>query len=126
MKKMILLPAIAAVGLLFAGCASVQTVKGSNLANQPISNTGATIAHVNSQNWGIYLFSIPLLTGATDSMGNIAVLKDTVNLHSLTPLMVKEARKAGATKLYNMASQYSEFGLIFYSRKLNMSANAVR
>ena len=126
MKKMILWAACLAAGLLFTGCASTKLVKDPDLNQQPIATTGTTVAHVNSQNWGVYLFTLPLFTGSTEAPGSIAVLKDTVNVPSVVPMMTKEAKSAGAAKMLNMTSQYSECGLIFYVRNVNISANAVR
>lgn len=126
MKKMILQAMILSVGLLLAGCASTTMVKDPDLNRQPIATAGTTVAHVNSQNWGVYLFSLPLFTGSTEAPGDITAFKDTVNIPSVAPMMTKEAKIAGAAKMLNMTSQYSDFGLIFYVRKVNISANAVR
>lgn len=126
MKKMMLFISVAAVGLLFAGCASVEAVQGANLSGEKISNSGTPIAHLNAQNWGIYLFSIPLLTGSTEAPGSIAVLKDTVNVQSMMPVVTAKSKELKASKTLDLASQYSVGGLIFYTRKINISANAVR
>ncbi|MGE4564225.1 MAG: hypothetical protein AB7F32_05095, partial [Victivallaceae bacterium] len=94
MKKIILQAMILSVGLLLAGCASTTMVKDPDLNRQPIATTGTTVAHVNSQNWGVYLFSLPLFTGSTQSPGDITAFKDTVNIPSVAPMMTKEAKAA--------------------------------
>lgn len=126
MKKMILSLSLAVAAVLFAGCVSVETVKGADLNKQAISNSGTAVAHVNVQNWGIYLFTIPLFSGSTDAVGSIAVLKDTVNPQAVVPVVAAEAKKLGGSKVLDMASQYSEFGFIFVSRSINVSGNVVR
>ena len=126
MKKMILSLSLAAAAIVFAGCVSVETVKGADLNAQSISNSGTTVAHVNVQNWGIYLFSIPLLSGDTNSVGSIAVLKDTVNPEAVVPVVTAEAKKLGGKKVYDLASQYNEFGFIFVNRSINVSGNVVK
>ena len=126
MKKIMLFVSAVAVGLLFAGCVSVEAVQGSDLNGEGIANTGTPVAHINAQNWGIYLFSIPLLTGATDTPGSIAVLKDTVNVESMIPVVTARSRALKATKTLDLASQFSVSGFIFYTRSINVSANAVR
>ena len=126
MKKIMLLLSIAAVGLFMSACASVEVVKDPNLNGQAIANSGRTIAHLDAQNWGIYLFTIPLLTGSTENPGSIDVLKDTVNLPSLMPVLTAKSKALGASKTLNLASQYSESGLIFYTRSINISGNAVK
>ena len=126
MKKIMLLLSIAAVGLFMSACASVEVVKDPNLNGQAIANSGRTIAHLDAQNWGIYLFSIPLLSGDTSSIGSIAVLKDTVNAEAVAPVVAAEAAKLGGKKVLDMASQYNEFGVIFVNRSINVSGNVVR
>lgn len=126
MKKIMLLLSIAAVGLFMSACASVEVVKDPNLNGQAIANSGRTIAHLDAQNWGIYLFTIPLLTGSTANPGSIDVLKDTVTVGSLMPVLTAETKKLGATKVLNLASQYKVGGFIFYTRQINISGNAVR
>ena len=126
MKKIMRLLSIAAVGLFMSACASVEVVKDPNLNGQAIANSGRTIAHLDAQNWGIYLFTIPLLTGSTENPGSIDVLKDTVNVPSLMPVLTAKSKALGASKTLNLASQYSESGLIFYTRSINISGNAVK
>ena len=126
MKKIMLFASALAAGLLLSACASVEIVKDKNLSGQKIANSGTTLAHVDAQNWGIYLFTIPLLTGSTANPGSIDVLKDTVTVGSLMPVLTAETKKLGATKVLNLASQYKVGGVIFYTRQINISGNAVR
>lgn len=126
MKKIMFLLSVAAFGLLFAGCASVEVVPNKNLNGEKISLAGAPIAHLNAQNWGLYLFSIPLLTGAADAPGDVAVFKDTVNVESMIPVITAKSKELNATQTLDLASQYSVCGLIFYARSVNISANAVK
>ena len=126
MKKIALFLSVVAVGLLFAGCASVEVVQNPNLNGQRVSLSGTPVAHLNAQNWGIYLFSIPLFTGSTTSPGNIAVLEDTVNVESMVPVITAKSRELKASRTLDLASQYSVGGFIFYTRSINLSANAVK
>ncbi|WP_294504516.1 hypothetical protein [uncultured Victivallis sp.] len=126
MKKIALFLSVAAVALLFAGCASVEAVQNPNLNGQRVSLSGTPVAHLNAQNWGIYLFTIPLLTGSTTSPGNIAVLEDTVNVESMIPMVTAKSNELKASRTLDLASQYSVGGFIFYTRSINVSANAVK
>lgn len=126
MKKIALFLSVAAVALLFAGCASVEAVQNPNLNGQRVSLSGTPVAHLNAQNWGIYLFTIPLLTGSTTSPGNIAVLEDTVNVESMIPMVTAKSSELKASRTLDLASQYSVGGFIFYTRSINVSANAVK
>ena len=126
MKKIMLFASALAAGQLLSACASVEIVKDKNLSGQKIANSGTTLAHVDAQNWGIYLFTIPLLTGSTANPGSIDVLKDTVTVGSLMPVLTAETKKLGATKVLNLASQFKVGGFIFYTRQINISGNAVQ
>ena len=126
MKKLIFSLSLAAAAVLFSGCVSVETVKGADLNKQALGNAGITVAHLNVQNWGIYLFKIPLISGSTEDVGSMAFFKDTVNPASVTPIIAAESRKLGGTQLLDLASQYKEFGFIFVSRSINLSGNAIR
>ncbi len=125
MKKTIALFLSAAVAAVLSGCVGIETVDKKDLNGQT-SNLGQPVAHINAQNWGLYLLTIPLLTGSTDSVGSIAVMKDTVNAESMVPVVTAESKKLGATKTLDLASQYSVSGLLFYFREINVSANAVK
>ncbi|MBO5762704.1 MAG: hypothetical protein J6R85_02435 [Lentisphaeria bacterium] len=126
MKKLMFLSAMAAAAVLFTGCVSVNTVEKTNLNGERLSLAEAPVAHINVQNWGIYLLHIPLLTGSTEAPGSIAVFKDTVNAQSVLPVLTAESKKLGAKKTLDIASQYSESGLLIVSRQINMSGNAVK
>lgn len=127
MKKTIaLFLAIFATAVVFTGCVSVETTSPANLNGQDLSLQGQTAAHINVQNWGLYLFSIPLLTGSTENPGSMAFIEDTVNVESVLPVMTAKSKELKASKTLDLASQYSDFGLIFYFRSINMSGNAVR
>ena len=126
MKKIALFLSVAAVALLFAGCASVEAVQTPNLNGQRVSLSGTPVAHLNAQNWGIYLFSIPLFAGSTENPGSIAVLEDTVNVESMIPMVTAKSRELKASRTLDLASQYSVGGFIFYTRSINVSANAVK
>ena len=126
MKKITFSLAALAAGLLFAGCASVDVIQNPDQNGEKLATRGKTIAHLNCQNWGIYLFSIPLLTGSTTSPGDIAVLEDTVNVQSTLPVITSKSRELGASKLLDLSSQYSETGFIFYSRNINISGNSIK
>ncbi len=126
MKKITFSLAALAAGLLFAGCASVDVIQNPDLNGEKLATRGKTIAHLNCQNWGIYLFSNPLLTGSTTSPGDIAVLEDTVNVQSTLPVITSKSRELGASKLLDLSSQYSETGFIFYSRNINISGNSIK
>lgn len=112
--------------LVFAGCSSVSVAQKSDLNNQALAPAGTNVAHINAQNFGLYLFSLPLLTGGVENEGTMVWNKDTVTVTSTGNLLTKTSKELGASKSLDMASQYSCTGFIFYIRNVNMSANAVK
>jgi len=114
-----------------SGCASVQIAPRESLNNQKLtSGPEQNIAHINAQNWGLYCFSIPLLTGDTEKKDTIAVMKDTVNVKSVADLATRKSRELGATKSLDMVSSTNSVWImplfvIFY-RSVEVSTNAVQ
>ena len=125
-KKLSLLLALTGAAVLFAGCSTVQTADVKTFNNQSITASGTSVAHVSGYTSGLYLLWIPLLTGSTANPGSIDVLKDTVTVGSLMPVLTAETKKLGATKVLNLASQFKVGGFIFYTRQINISGNAVQ
>ena len=126
MKKVLLIASVLVAALMFASCASVEIVKDENLNGQKVTRQGQTIGHVNAQNWGLYFFTIPLITGSTEEVGKISFFKDTVNPEAMMNAMTTECKKEGATAVYDVVSQAGKWGLLIYSRSINMSGNAVK
>ena len=124
MKKIMLLACAILTAAVFAGCCSVETTKTLN--NQKLTTSGTTIAHMNVENSGIYLFSIPLLSGSVEHLGDITVLKDTVNAHSVIPVVASEAKKLGGNSVRDLTSQFSNPGFILYFPSFKASANVVK
>lgn len=111
------------------GCASVQTAQKLN--DQKLTTGGdVSIGNVNAENWGLYFLWIPLLSGDTEKMGSIAVMKDTVNTESVVSIATKKAKEMGATKSVDLNSSASSMMifppfLIFY-KAVQVSTNAIK
>jgi len=127
MKIKLLLAICATVcAVIFSGCSSVSVAQKTDLNNQALAPAGTSIAHLNAQNSGFYLFSLPLITGGVDEEGTTVFGQDTVSVSKTGNLLTKTSKNIGATKSMDMASQYSCMGFIFYVRSVNMSANAIK
>ena len=127
-KKLITLCLMASL-LVVVGCASVQTAQKLN--DQKLTTGGdVSIGNVNAENWGLYFLWIPLLSGDTEKLGSIAVMKDTVNTESVVNLATKKAKEMGATKSVDLNSSASSMMifppfLIFY-KAVQVSTNAIK
>jgi uncharacterized protein YceK len=120
--------ALVAVAGMLAGCATVQTATRFN--GQQVTEANATpVAHVNAKNWGIYLLSIPLITGDPET-GVPTVLKDTVNVDTAVHMVTAESQQLDATRTTDITSSrqsiwIAPFLVLFY-QSVQASGNATR
>lgn len=126
MHKTLLLMLAVASAIVFTGCASVSVTTPDKLNGEPLSYRGDTVAHLHAENWGIYLFMIPLLTGSTENPGEIAVLKDTVNVDCMMNVITAKAKAIGAKKTLNLVSQTTTIPFFFGMKSVQISANAIK
>ncbi|MCX7765853.1 MAG: hypothetical protein N2246_04000, partial [Candidatus Sumerlaeia bacterium] len=93
----------------------------------------------NAQNWGIYLLSIPIITGNTKKEFSLsekgvtlgsAFFKDTVNLDCVAAMLTKAAKDDGATMVTDMKSSRRSMWiaplLVFFIKSNEISANGVK
>ena len=125
MKKIVMLCAAAAVAFAITGCSSIQTANQFN--GQDVTLKGKPIAHISAVTTGLYLFSIPLISGSVENPGMPTVITDTVNSSALAGWVAREAannQKAGG--IVDLVTQDSSTGFILYWRSSTASATAVK
>ncbi len=129
MKKVSFLVIAAAVAAMFVGCASVQVADKAQFNDME----GDAIAHVNSQNWGLYFLNVPMFTGSSNEIGSISCFnEDSVNVGAATKVLTAKAKELGAKEVTDVQSQRSSimlpfpFPFLFYIKEVNVSGNAVR
>jgi hypothetical protein len=116
--------------LLMAGCASVNVVKDLN--DQQLTGTGeTTIAHLNGDIYGYYLFGAwPLLTGDPSNPHRWAWFRDTVTVDEGVKMVTKKSKELGATKTTDMISRADSTGLqtlfLVWYYDVQVSGNAVK
>lgn len=129
MKKLMLIAAAVAALALIQGCASTQVAKGNDLSGERLCAAGANVAHVYGSNWGLYCFSIPLISGSTDNPGNIAWGKDTVNVPSVVKMVTTKAKDLGGVSTLGIKSNTSSIWifptLVLFINRVEVSGNAV-
>ncbi len=128
MKKVSAAVMAVTLALLFTACSSVTT--GTNLHDMKLSESNdlQTIAHLNGDVWGIYLFGIlPLFTGSTATPGSCAVFKDTVRLDNAVSMLSRKAAALEATRVTDLSSATSSTWLFLISMKsVQVSGNALK
>ncbi len=126
MRKMMLFAMACAITAVFCGCASIQEVKPENLNGEQACASGTTIAHLYAENWGIYLFCIPIFTGSTEKPGSIEFFKDTVRAENVVRMLTAKSAELGASQTLNLYSHHNSYVWFFGIRDVEVSANAVK
>ena len=128
MKKFFTAAMAVTLALTFTACSSLYT--GTNLHEMKLAESESlhTIAHINAEVWGVYLFGIlPLFTGSTASPGACAVFKDTVRIDNTTSMLTKKAAEMEASRVLSVSSHTSSMWFLLFSMKsVQMSGNAVK
>ena len=125
MKKSLL--SLAAAGLLFAGCTSIESTQNFNGLACGTPNEKAT-CQILIQIPGYYFFGLPIVTGDIAD-GKFTFFTYTQTTDNAIWMLTKEAKSKGATRLINqnlvMTETYVPFP--FVSNKIfNISATGVR
>ena len=130
MKKLMLFSFTIAVAVMITGCASIQTAGEKSLNGQKLVTSGTNVAHINGSNWGLYLLSIPLLTGSTEKPGNMVFGQDTVNVKSVVKMVTNKSKELGAQTTADMVSSASSIWImptfVLFIRQVQVSGNGVR
>lgn len=128
MKKVFSAAMAVTLSVLFTACSSVST--GTNLHDMKLSESNdlETIAHLNGDVWGVYLFGIlPLFTGSTATPGTCAVFKDTVRIDNAVSMLSKKAADLEASRVTDLSSATSSSWLFLISLKsVQVSGNALK
>ena len=133
MKILKALVVMAGVGML-AGCASIQTASVSDFNGQKltIDKTKKDVAHVNGSNWGLYFLKWGLITGSTDTVGDVAFMKDTVRVDKVVNIVTEKSKDMGGKEAVDMQSGCSSmmipipFPFLFYIKEVSVSVNSVK
>ena len=138
-RKAIALTMIVSLLVAGFGCASMK--KTDNFNGLDLTAEGKqNVAHYNANCWGLYLLSIPLITGDPENLNvidenkiqiNMAFLTDTVNLSSVADMLSSEAKADGATILEDVNSSRKNLLMwfplpIFFIRSVTVTANGVK
>ena len=132
MLRKIMIAAVAAVvALSFTACSSLQVATTLNNEKITTAENATSLAHINGEIWGIYLFSIPLFTGSSTQPGRCAIFTDTVQVDNAVSMVTKKAlNDFEATTVTDLTSERSStwllpFLVIWYN-SVQVSGNAIR
>ena len=111
--------------LVLVGCASVQTAQKLN--DQKLT-TGSeqSITNINVNNWGFFIFYLPIASGDLENIGSVKWFRDTLSSESVIEVATKKAKDMGATKSVDMVSMVTPVYFIFGVKQVQVSLNAVK
>lgn len=126
MRKICLFAAAVASLAMLAGCAGMQISEKANLNGEKLATEGKTVAHISADNWGLYLFMIPLITGSAEEKSQVVLLQDTVNATNMVNMISKKSAKMGGTTICDVTSRIQANGWMFYFKQVQVSANVLK
>lgn len=131
-RNHMLLFALLGAAALFTGCSTIQTAGVKTFNNQSITTSGTSVAHVSGYSSGLYLLSIPLLTGSTLEPGTIKWNEDSVNVTAVTKMVTKKSAELGGTRTIDLVSMTGSSNIpfpipfLFYWKTATVSGNSVK
>lgn len=117
------------ISFCLSGCSSLDTAVAFNDLN--LEPGRQNVCHVNGKISGLYLFSLPIVTGDPAAPGEFSIVffENTANLNRLADMMSRFAKQQGASDLVDVNSSSSSIWLfptfVLFWRTQVMSANAV-
>jgi len=130
MKKLACLAACVISAVALSACSSFEI--GSN-TNEVKFTTGEaeTLAHVNADIWGVYVFGLPVISGSSVEPGKCVVFSDTVDTSNAVSFLTRNVqRKLNATTITDVQTERTTGWLVptvfFFYRDIQVSGNVLK
>ncbi len=127
-KKAVAGICMAFAALAICGCASVKVA--DDFGNQRISENDKNVAHIYATNWGLYCFSLPLITGSAETPGAVLFGEDTVNPKTVVKMVTKKSAELGGTKTLDLDTKGNSIWIfplfVVFLNECQVSGNAVK
>ena len=130
MKKLACLAACVISAVALSACSSFEI--GSNTNDVKFTTTDAeTLAHVNADIWGVYVFGLPIVSGSSVQPGRCVVFSDTVDTANAISFLTYNARKRlNATTITDVQTERTTGWLVptvfFFYRDIQVSGNVLK
>ena len=119
---------LSAIGL--SACSSFEIASNTNEVK--FTTTDAeTLAHVNADIWGVYVFGLPVISGSSVEPGKCVVFSDTVDTGNAVSFLTRNARKKlNATTIVDVQSERTTGWLVptvfFFYRDIQVSGTVLK
>ena len=130
MKKLACLAACVISAVALSACSSFEI--GSNTNDVKFTTTDAeTLAHVNADIWGVYVFGLPVISGSSVQPGRCVVFSDTVDTaNAISFLTYNAKRRLNATTITDVQTERTTGWLVptvfFFYRDIQVSGNVLK
>ena len=130
MKKLACLAACVISAVALSACSSFEI--GSNTNDVKFTTTDAeTLAHVNADIWGVYVFGLPVISGSSVEPGKCVVFSDTVDTaNAISFLTYNAKRRLNATTITDVQTERTTGWLVptvfFFYRDIQVSGTVLK
>ena len=130
MKKLACLAACVISAVALTACSSFEIASNTNEVK--FTTTDAeTLAHVNADIWGVYVFGLPIVSGSSVQPGRCVVFSDTVDTANAISFLTYNARKRlNATTITDVQTERTTGWLLptvfFFYRDIQVSGNVLK
>ena len=130
MKKLACIAACVISAVALTACSSFEIASNTNEVK--FTTTDAeTLAHVNADIWGVYVFGLPVVSGSSVEPGKCVVFSDTVDTSNAISFLTRNARKKlNATTIVDVQSERTTGWLVptafFFYRDIQVSGNVLK
>ena len=130
MKKLACIAACVISAVALTACSSFEIASNTNEVK--FTTTDAeTLAHVNADIWGVYVFGLPVISGSSVEPGKCVVFSDTVDTGNAVSFLTRNARKKlNATTIVDVQSERTTGWLVptvfFFYRDIQVSGTVLK
>ena len=130
MKKLACLAVCVLSAIGISACSSFEIASNTNEVK--FTTTDAeTLAHVNADIWGVYVFGLPVISGSSVQPGRCVVFSDTVDTANAISFLTYNARKRlNATTITDVQTERTTGWLVptvfFFYRDIPVSGNVLK
>ena len=130
MKKLACLAVCVLSAIGISACSSFEIATNTNNVKFT-TGEAETLAHVNADIWGVYVFGLPVISGSSVEPGKCVVFSDTVDTSNAVSFLTRNAqKKLNANTIVDVTSERTTGWLVptlfFFYRDIQVSGNVMK